>query len=76
MHGCSRSTRVAPHVLFLLPLAPQSAGRLIRCLFEICLKRGWATLTDKALALSKMVTHRQWGSQNPLRQMRALPNGA
>uniref|UniRef100_A0A7S3QXY0 RNA helicase n=1 Tax=Dunaliella tertiolecta TaxID=3047 RepID=A0A7S3QXY0_DUNTE len=52
----------------------QSAGRLIRCLFEICLKRGWANLTDKALALSKMVNHRQWGSQNPLRQFRGLPN--
>lgn len=40
-----------------------SAGRLMRCLFEICLKRGWATLTDKSLALCKMVTRRMWGSQ-------------
>jgi hypothetical protein len=48
----------------------QSAGRLMRCLFEICLKRGWAGLTDRALALCKMVNHRQWGSQNPLRQFK------
>lgn len=52
----------------------QSAGRLMRCLFEICLKQGWANLTDKALGLCKMVNHRMWGSQNPLRQFKALPN--
>lgn len=40
-----------------------SAARLMRCLFEICLKRGWANLTDKALALCKMVSRRMWGSQ-------------
>ena len=32
-------------------------------------------MTDKALALCKMVNHRQWGSQNPLRQFKGLPNG-
>ena len=41
----------------------QSAGRLMRCLFEICLRRGWAGLTDRSLALCKMVTRRMWGSQ-------------
>lgn len=35
----------------------QSAGRLMRCLFEICLKRGWAGLTDKALNLCKEVRY-------------------
>lgn len=25
----------------------QSAGRILRCLFEICLKRGWSNLTQK-----------------------------
>ena len=40
-----------------------SAGRLMRCLFEICLKRGWANLTEKAMALCKMVSKRMWGSQ-------------
>ena len=41
----------------------QSAGRLMRCLFEICLKRGWAGLTDRALNLCKMINKRMWGSQ-------------
>lgn len=36
----------------------QSAGRLIRAIFEIVLHRGWAQLTDKALALCKMVNKR------------------
>ncbi|KAF6257784.1 RNA helicase, activating signal cointegrator 1 [Scenedesmus sp. NREL 46B-D3] len=51
----------------------QSAGRLMRCLFEICLKRGWAGLTDKAINLCKEVNHRMWSSQNPLRQFKGLP---
>eukprot|EP00882_Tetradesmus_deserticola_P025694 GHRQ01028247.1.p2 GENE.GHRQ01028247.1~~GHRQ01028247.1.p2 ORF type:complete len:124 (-),score=35.73 GHRQ01028247.1:976-1347(-) len=38
----------------------QSAGRLMRCLFEICLKRGWAGLTDKALNLCKEVRHQHY----------------
>ncbi|KAK9842537.1 hypothetical protein WJX81_005041 [Elliptochloris bilobata] len=49
-----------------------SAGRLMRCLFEICLKRGWASLTDKSLALCKMVTRRMWGSQTPLWQFKGI----
>jgi pre-mRNA-splicing helicase BRR2 len=36
----------------------QSAGRLVRALFEIVLYRGWAQLADKALALCKMVNKR------------------
>lgn len=41
----------------------QSAGRLMRCLFEICLKRGWAGLADRAMNLCKMINKRMWGSQ-------------
>ncbi|KAM0827451.1 hypothetical protein ACQ4PT_068176 [Festuca glaucescens] len=33
----------------------QSAGRLVRALFEMVLKRGWAQLAEKALNLSKMI---------------------
>lgn len=36
----------------------QSAGRLMRAIFEIVLHRGWAQLADKALALCKMVNKR------------------
>ena len=47
----------------------QSAGRLMRCLFEICLRRGWASLTLRALQLCKMVTRRMWGSQVNFRKL-------
>lgn len=40
-----------------------SAARLMRCLFEMCLKRGWAALAEKALSLCKMCTKRMWASQ-------------
>jgi pre-mRNA-splicing helicase BRR2 len=45
----------------------------MRCLFEVCVRRGWAGLADRSLALCKMLGHRQWGSQHPLRQFRGLP---
>ncbi|KAA1115571.1 DEIH-box ATPase [Puccinia graminis f. sp. tritici] len=46
----------------------QSAGRILRALFEICLKRGWARLTHQALDLCKMVEKKMWVSMTPLRQ--------
>ncbi|GLJ51622.1 hypothetical protein SUGI_1097110 [Cryptomeria japonica] len=52
----------------------QSAGRLLRALFEIVLKRGWAQLTEKALNLCKMVGKRMWSVQTPLRQFKGIPN--
>ncbi|KAL5724254.1 RNA helicase [Ranunculus cassubicifolius] len=52
----------------------QSAGRLMRALFEIVLKRGWAQLAEKALNLCKMVTKRMWSVQTPLRQFHGLSN--
>jgi len=51
----------------------QSAARIMRALFEIALKRGWARLTKLTLAFSNMVTHRVWRSQSPLRQFRGVP---
>nr|KAG5691791.1 hypothetical protein BaRGS_003187 [Batillaria attramentaria] len=51
----------------------QSAGRLVRALFEIVLYRGWAQLADKALALCKMVDKRMWQSMSPLRQFKRIP---
>ncbi|KAL1312365.1 DExH-box ATP-dependent RNA helicase DExH12-like [Arachis hypogaea] len=51
----------------------QSAGRLLRALFEIVLKRGWAQLAEKALNLCKMVTKRMWSVQTPLRQFNGIP---
>lgn len=51
----------------------QSAGRILRAIFEICLKRGYARLSRMALDLCKMVECRQWGSMTPLRQFRGVP---
>ncbi|XP_027106928.1 DExH-box ATP-dependent RNA helicase DExH12-like [Coffea arabica] len=52
----------------------QSAGRLMRALFEIVLKRGWAQLTEKALKWCKMINKRIWSVQTPLRQFHGIPN--
>ncbi|KAK4686317.1 pre-mRNA-splicing helicase BRR2, partial [Tremellales sp. Uapishka_1] len=46
----------------------QSAGRILRAMFEICLKKGWAGPTRAALDLCKMVERRMWKSMSPLRQ--------
>lgn len=51
----------------------QSAGRLWRAIFEICLRRGWARVAHKALEICKMVEHRQWLSHSPLRQINSIP---
>eukprot|EP00736_Rhodelphis_marinus_P012662 Rmarinus@m.14169 len=51
----------------------QSAGRILRALFEIVLKRGWSRLARRCLDLCKMVTRRMWNSQTPFRQFRSIP---
>eukprot|EP00455_Lapot_gusevi_P039579 TRINITY_DN443_c0_g2_i2.p1 TRINITY_DN443_c0_g2~~TRINITY_DN443_c0_g2_i2.p1 ORF type:complete len:1189 (+),score=464.92 TRINITY_DN443_c0_g2_i2:195-3569(+) len=51
----------------------QSAGRIMRALFEIALKRGWASVAEKTLNLCKMIDHRMWGCQSPLRQFKGVP---
>ena len=50
----------------------QSAGRLLRAIFEICLRREWSQLARKALDLCKMVDKRMWSSMTPLRQFRGV----
>lgn len=50
----------------------QSAGRLLRAIFEIVLHRGWAQLAEKTLALCKMVDKRMWQSMCPLRQFKKI----
>eukprot|EP00039_Didymoeca_costata_P018603 m.334150 g.334150 ORF g.334150 m.334150 type:complete len:2153 (-) comp17301_c0_seq1:1767-8225(-) len=51
----------------------QSAGRLLRALFEIVLRRGWAQLTERTLNMCKMVDKQMWLSMSPLRQFHRLP---
>ncbi|KAH9930429.1 Sec63-domain-containing protein [Epithele typhae] len=52
----------------------QSAGRIMRAIFEICLKRGWAVPAKAALDMCKMVERRMWGSMTPLRQFKGVPS--
>uniref|UniRef100_A0A0D9ZCZ7 RNA helicase n=1 Tax=Oryza glumipatula TaxID=40148 RepID=A0A0D9ZCZ7_9ORYZ len=51
----------------------QNAGRLLRALFEIVLKRGWAQLAEKALNLCKMIDKHIWNVQIPLHQFPSIP---
>ena len=51
----------------------QSAGRILRALFEICLKRGWASVAKTALDLCKMAEKRMWPVMSPLRQFPSCP---
>ncbi|KAH9965547.1 putative RNA helicase [Lactifluus volemus] len=51
----------------------QSAGRILRAIYEICLKRGWAVPTRAALDMCKMVEKRMWSSMTALRQFKGVP---
>eukprot|EP00055_Hartaetosiga_balthica_P018407 m.134146 g.134146 ORF g.134146 m.134146 type:complete len:2176 (-) comp9519_c1_seq1:89-6616(-) len=50
----------------------QSAGRLIRALFEIALRHGWCGLTDRTLAFCKMIDRQLWQTRCPLNQFKKL----
>lgn len=52
----------------------QSASRIMRSLFEICLKRNWGQATQIALEAAKMIDKCMWASMNPLRQFRQIPD--
>ncbi|SMN21670.1 similar to Saccharomyces cerevisiae YER172C BRR2 RNA-dependent ATPase RNA helicase (DEIH box) [Maudiozyma saulgeensis] len=51
----------------------QSAGRLIRAMYELCLKKKWSTPTKTLLALSKCVSRKIWVTNSPLRQFSRCP---
>ncbi|ORY19390.1 Sec63 Brl domain-domain-containing protein [Clohesyomyces aquaticus] len=51
----------------------QSAGRILRAIFEICLKKGWAEVAKAALDLCKMAEKRMWPTMSPLRQFPSCP---
>ncbi|KAL9103884.1 MAG: hypothetical protein Q9163_001121 [Psora crenata] len=51
----------------------QSAGRILRAIFEICLKKGWSSVAKTALDLCKMAEKRMWPTMTPLRQFPACP---
>eukprot|EP01018_Ginkgo_biloba_P014054 Gb_18049 [translate_table: standard] len=45
-----------------------SLGRILRALFEICLRRGWCAMTALLLEYCKAVERQIWPYQHPLRQ--------
>jgi len=51
----------------------QSAGRILRAIFEITLKKGWASVAKLALNLCKMAEKRMWPTMSPLRQYPSCP---
>ncbi|CAM9017925.1 unnamed protein product [Wickerhamomyces anomalus] len=51
----------------------QSAGRLLRAIYEIVLKKSWAGLSKYLLDLCKMVEQRIWLSNSPFRQFPDCP---
>ena len=51
----------------------QSAGRILRAMFEICLRKGWASVARVALDLCKMAEKRMWPTMTPLRQFSMCP---
>ncbi|CAD8200123.1 unnamed protein product [Paramecium pentaurelia] len=52
----------------------QSAGRIMRALYEICLQKEWAQSALQCLQLSKMIEKRMWSCMTPLRQFKGLPD--
>ncbi|KAK7419011.1 Pre-mRNA-splicing helicase BRR2 [Neonectria magnoliae] len=51
----------------------QSAGRILRAIFEIAMKKGWASVAKTALSLCKMAEKRMWPTMSPLRQFPSCP---
>jgi pre-mRNA-splicing helicase BRR2 len=51
----------------------QSAGRILRAIFEITLKKGWASVAKIALDLCKTAEKRMWPTMTPLRQFPMCP---
>ena len=51
----------------------QSAGRILRAIFEITMKKGWSSVAKLALNLCKMAEKRMWPTMSPLRQFPSCP---
>lgn len=50
----------------------QSAGRLMRAIHEICLKKKWALLSETTLQICKYVESRMWSANSAFRQYGSL----
>jgi pre-mRNA-splicing helicase BRR2 len=51
----------------------QSAGLILRAIFEICLKRGWAILELPWIRARRLRRGLMWRSMTPLRQFKGVP---
>eukprot|EP01054_Gregarina_sp_Poly1_P009530 Gregarina_sp_Poly_1__9529@NODE_59_length_17172_cov_76_315580_g50_i0_p1_GENE_NODE_59_length_17172_cov_76_315580_g50_i0NODE_59_length_17172_cov_76_315580_g50_i0_p1_ORF_typecomplete_len2257_score414_55Sec63/PF02889_16/6_8e81Sec63/PF02889_16/1_2e62DEAD/PF00270_29/3_1e03DEAD/PF00270_29/1_6e26DEAD/PF00270_29/6_6e15DEAD/PF00270_29/1_7e03Helicase_C/PF00271_31/1_1e16Helicase_C/PF00271_31/0_00051Helicase_PWI/PF18149_1/2_9e23ResIII/PF04851_15/1_9e14ResIII/PF04851_15/1_9e03ResIII/PF04851_15/0_15Flavi_DEAD/P len=56
-----------------MSLVQQNAGRIMRAIFDIALRRGWSNVAQLALKYSKVVERRMWATMTPLRQFNVLP---
>lgn len=72
-HSLTNTTHTGFVLLADMTYIHQSAGRILRALFEITLKKGWAVPARAALDLCKMVERKMWGSMSPLRQFKGVP---
>ena len=52
----------------------QNAGRLLRAMYELCLRSEWPNLTKLLLNLCKSVENRMWGTSSPFRQFKRCPS--
>lgn len=52
----------------------QSAGRISRALFEICLRKGWSSLAERLLTVCKSIDKKVWWMASPLRQFNHVWN--
>ena len=52
----------------------QSASRIMRALFEIFLRKGWAQVAEITLNVCKMIEKRMWSCMTPLRQFPGIPD--
>ncbi|GFR39796.1 hypothetical protein Agub_g282, partial [Astrephomene gubernaculifera] len=56
-----------------LMFASQNAPRIMRAIFEICLRRKWSSMADTCLTLAKALELRLWPHNHPLRQFEGTP---
>lgn len=52
----------------------QNSGRLLRAMYELCLKKRWSQPTKTSLNLCKSVMWRMWITNTPLRQFKKCPS--
>ncbi|XP_025099015.1 LOW QUALITY PROTEIN: activating signal cointegrator 1 complex subunit 3-like [Pomacea canaliculata] len=51
----------------------QNAGRIMRALFEMAIRKGWPIMTGRLLEQCKTIDKRLWAFEHPLRQFPILP---